>query len=66
MEEVPAGGYPMFMPGLDHLETEHTGASLMDRHPVTNRVYKRFVDAGGYTREEFWGEPRSQRVASAP
>jgi len=59
MEEVPPGGYPLYMPGLDHLETEPTGAFLMDRHPVTNREYKRFVDDGGYTREEFWREPFS-------
>ncbi|MCC6652299.1 MAG: protein kinase, partial [Candidatus Eisenbacteria bacterium] len=57
MEAVPAGGFPIYMPGLDHLETEPTGAFLMDRHPVTNREYKRFVDDGGYTREEFWREP---------
>ena len=31
----------------------------MDRHPVTNREYKRFVDDGGYAREEFWREPIS-------
>ncbi|HKI83328.1 MAG TPA: protein kinase, partial [Candidatus Krumholzibacteria bacterium] len=57
MEEVTPGGFPLYMPGLDHLETEMMGAYLMDRHPVTNRQYKRFVDDGGYTREEFWREP---------
>jgi eukaryotic-like serine/threonine-protein kinase len=30
---------------------------LMDRHEVTNRQYKAFVDAGGYERREFWTEP---------
>ncbi len=57
MEEVPAGSYPMYMPGLDHLQPEPTTAFLMDRHPVTNREYKRFVDDGGYAREEWWREP---------
>jgi len=57
MVEVPAGGYPLYMPGLDHLDTEPTGAFLMDRHPVTNREFKRFVDDGGYAREELWCEP---------
>jgi dienelactone hydrolase len=56
MEEAPAGGFPLYMPGLDHLETEPTGPFLIDRHPVTNREYKRFVDDGGYAREEFWRE----------
>ncbi len=57
MEAVPAGGFPMYMPGLDHLDTEPTGEFLLDRHPVTNREYKRFVDEGGYKRPEFWREP---------
>ncbi len=57
MVEVPRGGFPLFMPGLDHLATEPTAAFLMDRHPVTNREYKRFVDDGGYRRAEFWREP---------
>lgn len=57
MEEVPAGGFQLFMPALDHLATEPTTAFLVDRHPVTNRDYKRFVDDGGYARREFWTEP---------
>jgi serine/threonine protein kinase/pimeloyl-ACP methyl ester carboxylesterase len=56
MEEVPPGGFTLYMPGLDHLGAEPTGAFLLDRHPVTNREYKRFVDDGGYEREEFWRE----------
>jgi formylglycine-generating enzyme required for sulfatase activity len=30
---------------------------FMDRYEVTNRDYKAFVDAGGYTRREYWVEP---------
>ncbi len=30
---------------------------LIDRHEVTNEEFKRFVDAGGYKREEYWKEP---------
>ncbi|MFN8588147.1 MAG: protein kinase [Candidatus Eisenbacteria bacterium] len=66
MELVPAGGFPLYMPGLDHLETEPTGAFLMDRHPVTNREYKRFVDDGGYTREEFWRAPFTEGGRTQP
>ena len=29
----------------------------LDRHEVTNQEYKRFVEAGGYHRREFWKEP---------
>ena len=28
----------------------------MDAYEVTNREYKEFMDAGGYTRREFWTE----------
>ena len=30
---------------------------FLDRNEVTNREFKRFVDAGGYNRREFWSEP---------
>ena len=29
----------------------------IDRHEVTNRAFKRFVDDGGYRRAELWREP---------
>ena len=29
----------------------------IDRHEVTNRAYKRFVDDNGYRRPELWREP---------
>lgn len=54
MELVPAGHSSLFMPGLDHLGSEPTASFLMDRDPVTNREYKRFVDAGGYRQREHW------------
>lgn len=57
MEFVPAGGFPVYLPGLDHLPLERTEAYLMDRHPVTNAQYKRFVDEGGYARAELWPGP---------
>lgn len=30
---------------------------LIDRHEVTNEQYKKFIDAGGYERREFWKYP---------
>ena len=33
------------------------GDFFMDRHPVTNREYQRFVDAGGYRNPEYWEHP---------
>ena len=29
----------------------------IDQHEVTNEEYKRFVDAGGYQKQEFWKQP---------
>lgn len=57
MEWVPAGQFALHVPGLDHLEAEPTTGFFMDRNPVTNAEYKRFVDAGGYAKPEFWREP---------
>jgi eukaryotic-like serine/threonine-protein kinase len=57
MELVPGGAFPLFMPGLDHLKTERMATFLIDRHPVTNREYKRFVDAGGYQSAGYWTHP---------
>ena len=33
------------------------GDFFIDRHEVTQREFKRFVDAGGYSRPEFWRAP---------
>jgi len=32
----------------------------IDRHEVTNRQYKEFIAAGGYTKREFWKHPIAQ------
>jgi dienelactone hydrolase len=57
MELVPSGALALFIPGLDHLETEPTGAFLIDRHEVTNADYKKFVEAGGYENSDYWTQP---------
>jgi eukaryotic-like serine/threonine-protein kinase len=57
MAWIPAGVFDMFLPGLDHLKPEPTAAFLMDRYEVTNRDYKRFVDAGGYADPKYWRQP---------
>jgi eukaryotic-like serine/threonine-protein kinase len=40
--------------GLDHVDEVKLDDYLIDRHEVTNAEYKRFVDAGGYTRSDYW------------
>ncbi|MFO0962175.1 MAG: protein kinase [Phycisphaerales bacterium] len=57
MELVAAGKFPIFLPGLDHLKPEPIARFLMDRHPVTNAQFRRFVEDGGYARAEFWPGP---------
>jgi len=54
MAQVPAGPFELYLPGLDHLKAETMSAFLMDRHEVTNRDYKKFVDAGGYDNQKYW------------
>jgi serine/threonine protein kinase/dienelactone hydrolase len=39
--------------GLGELDKE-VGSFLIDTHEVTNRDFKKFVDAGGYDRHELW------------
>jgi dienelactone hydrolase len=62
-KEVPAGmasvpngrvglSYPL---GVGH--SARLAPFLIDRYEVTNEEYKKFVDAGGYRRPEFWKEP---------
>ena len=64
--EVPAGmvrivsaGQPfkIVIPGLEHLPEVNLPDYWIDRHEVTNREFKRFVDDGGYRRAELWREP---------
>lgn len=57
MAWVPAGKFELFIPGLDNLKAEPMTAFLMDRHELTNREYRRFVDAGGYTDPKYWRQP---------
>jgi eukaryotic-like serine/threonine-protein kinase len=64
--EVPAGmvriisaGQPfkIVIPGLELLSEVTLPDYWIDRHEVTNREFKRFVDDGGYRRAELWREP---------
>lgn len=54
MVDVPPGAFELYIPGLDHLKKEPMTEFLIDRTEVTNREYKRFVDAGGYDDPKYW------------
>jgi eukaryotic-like serine/threonine-protein kinase len=43
--------------GLEHVPEVRLPDYWIDRHEVTNRAFKRFVDDHGYRRPELWREP---------
>ncbi|MFQ5706851.1 MAG: protein kinase [bacterium] len=51
---APAG---LHMPGLEQHPFVPVGDFLMDRYEVSNREYKKFVDAGGYQSQSYWKYP---------
>jgi cephalosporin-C deacetylase-like acetyl esterase len=59
MVRIASAGQPfrVFIPGLEHLPEVNLPDYWIDRHEVTNRAFKRFVDDGGYRRAELWREP---------
>ncbi|MEE9169141.1 MAG: protein kinase, partial [bacterium] len=52
--EIEATPAALHLPGLEHLEVKTIGDYLMDIHEVSNKAYKRFVDAGGYQNQDLW------------
>ena len=57
MVRVAGGQLDVFFPGFEHVKPIRLGDYLMDRYEVTNREFKRFVDSGGYRRQELWDGP---------
>jgi len=54
MVHVPGSSVSPWNSWLERLPRVQLGDYLVDRTEVTNRQYKRFVDAGGYQRRDFW------------
>ena len=57
MVRIAGGALDVFYPGFEHVKPVRLGDYLMDRFEVTNREFKRFVDAGAYRRRELWDYP---------
>lgn len=57
MVRVPASVFRLPLPGLDHLEEVPLSTFLMDKHEVTNRAFKGFIDGGGYRERKYWQHP---------
>src|SRR5436190_1075433 len=62
MVSVPAGSYPIGSGDHEPYDNEHPrhevelDAFRIDRFPVTCGEYLRFMEDGGYARQELWGE----------
>jgi formylglycine-generating enzyme required for sulfatase activity len=56
MVSVPAGTFNAQYAGIGSLSAP-LPEYLIDRHEVTNREFKIFVDRGGYTTRAYWTEP---------
>jgi hypothetical protein len=54
MAHIPGGRFGAFLVGLESVPPLELGDYLMDKHEVTNRQYKVFVDAGGYAKPDYW------------
>ena len=65
MVRVQGEEFDVFLPGLEHLTIELPDY-LIDSTEVTNRQYKQFVDAGGYSIPEYWENPFVQDGRELP
>jgi len=57
MVRVPAGRHTLFVGALGLPREAELAEFFIDRFEVTNREFKKFVDAGGYRRRELWNHP---------
>ena len=54
MIRVPGANYEMALPRLGWMEPVKLGDFLIDKHEVTNKQYKEFVDSRGYRDQKYW------------
>jgi eukaryotic-like serine/threonine-protein kinase len=57
MVRVSGNQYRTGLVGTPGVEGIHLNDFLIDRHEVTNRQFKEFVDGGGYQKRDYWKEP---------
>jgi serine/threonine protein kinase/formylglycine-generating enzyme required for sulfatase activity/dienelactone hydrolase len=53
---VAGGAFPVGLTGFNSDQQVAVDAFRIDRHEVTNRDFKRFVDGGGYAKRNYWRE----------
>ncbi len=54
MVRIPAKNTPMYIVGLESNGNKDVPSFLIDKYEVSNRDYKIFMDAGGYSNKKFW------------
>jgi serine/threonine protein kinase len=65
IESIPPGmvrlsgadSFKLRMPGFENVTPVQLQDYWMDRYEVTNEQFKRFVDSGGYQKQEYWKQP---------
>jgi eukaryotic-like serine/threonine-protein kinase len=57
MVQVNTPRMALTLSGYDYSRSVPGRPFLIDKHEVTNRQFKAFVDAGGYTKREYWRQP---------
>ncbi len=60
MVRIPSRITPMRIVGLEKYGGRRVGEFLVDRFEVSNKDYKRFVDAEGYSNKSYWNFPISR------
>ena len=66
MVRVSAGDAEVAMPGLSRLPILKLPDFYIDAHEVTNAEYRRFVEAGGYDKAQYWTEPVMDGARTVP
>ena len=51
---IPGGKAELLLSGLEHAPEAPLDDYLIDRHEVTNEEFRKFVEAGGYQKREYW------------
>lgn len=54
MVRIPAKHTDMYIVGLEPSGPKDVPPFLIDKYEVTNKKYKEFMDAGGYSNKSFW------------
>jgi dienelactone hydrolase len=54
MVRIPSHNTPLYIVGIERYGGKLVGEFLADRFEVTNKQYKKFVDAGGYEDKTYW------------